>query len=277
MSATVTNLKAATGVADDRLSAHNPNGAGNLTAMSDFLIDAVGIWDSANAVWDATLATDESGDYEDGDNFTVKFQVSRKDVPNVGTKGSEFWLQQVFDSGNLVFLENLNYNNATTINTTTDRYTYELDFTINGAGVVTVHVKIDEALNASATNHNTDLTYTSSNDSDVTVRDNTPKMDRLDYTKTASGETRFDVYLYDPDDLITEHVDFDVGTAGVDHDETCNGCDFVSWTYNHGVTTQQSKNIDLTLRDGSGGTIEQSVTVSWETDTNGQTCITSWC
>jgi hypothetical protein len=277
MSATVTNLKAATGVADDRLSAHNPNGAGNLTAMSDFLIDAVGIWDSANAVWDATLATDESGDYEDGDNFTVKFQVSRKDVPNVGTKGSEFWLQQVFDSGNLVFLENLNYNNATTINTTTDRYTYELDFTINGAGVVTVHVKIDEALNASATNHNTDLTYTSRNDSDVTVRDNTPKMDRLDYTKTASGETRFDVYLYDPDDLITEHVDFDVGIAGVGHDETCNGCDFVSWTYNHGVTTQQSKKINLTLRDGSGGTIEQSVTVSWETDTNGQTCITSWC
>jgi hypothetical protein len=271
MSATVTNLKAATGIADDRLSAHNPNGTGNLTAISDFLIDAVGIYDSPNATWNATLDTDETGDYEDGDSFTVKFQVSRKNGR------SEFWLEQVFDSNNLVFLENLDYNGATTITTNTDRYTYELDFTITGTGVVTVHVNIDESLNSSATNYNTDLTYTSNNDSDVTIRDNTPKMDRLDYARTASGETRFDVYLYDPDDLITEHVDFDVDLTGVDHDETCNGCNFVSWTYNHGITSQQSKNINLTLRDGSGGTVEQDVTVSWETDRNGQTCISSWC
>lgn len=39
---TMTELKTATGIADDRLSAHNPGGTGNPTKMSDFLIDAIG-------------------------------------------------------------------------------------------------------------------------------------------------------------------------------------------------------------------------------------------
>lgn len=39
---TISNLKSATGIADDRLSAHHPNGAGNTTAMGDFLTDAIG-------------------------------------------------------------------------------------------------------------------------------------------------------------------------------------------------------------------------------------------
>ena len=39
---TITNLKAATGIVDDRLSAHHPNGAGNETALGDFAIKALG-------------------------------------------------------------------------------------------------------------------------------------------------------------------------------------------------------------------------------------------
>lgn len=39
---TRTNLKGATGIADDRLSAHHPNGAGNQTAMGNFLITDFG-------------------------------------------------------------------------------------------------------------------------------------------------------------------------------------------------------------------------------------------
>lgn len=35
---TMTNLQSATGIADDRLSAHNPNGAGNQTKFRDFLV-----------------------------------------------------------------------------------------------------------------------------------------------------------------------------------------------------------------------------------------------
>ena len=37
----ITTLKQMTGIADNRLSAHNPNGAGNATAMGDFLTAAV--------------------------------------------------------------------------------------------------------------------------------------------------------------------------------------------------------------------------------------------
>jgi hypothetical protein len=41
---TIDRLKAATGIADDRLSAHHPNGAGNQTKTSDFFIGGVGSW-----------------------------------------------------------------------------------------------------------------------------------------------------------------------------------------------------------------------------------------
>jgi hypothetical protein len=39
---TIDRLKAATGIADDRLSAHHPNGAGNEASMGDFLVFRVG-------------------------------------------------------------------------------------------------------------------------------------------------------------------------------------------------------------------------------------------
>jgi len=45
---TMTNLKAATGIADDRLSAHHPNGTGNETAMGDFLVGGLGRDTDAN-------------------------------------------------------------------------------------------------------------------------------------------------------------------------------------------------------------------------------------
>jgi hypothetical protein len=38
----ISALKGATGVADDRLSAHNPNGTGNQTKIGDFIINALG-------------------------------------------------------------------------------------------------------------------------------------------------------------------------------------------------------------------------------------------
>jgi hypothetical protein len=39
---TITNLKSSTGIADDRLSAHHPNGTGNQTKFGDFLITDIG-------------------------------------------------------------------------------------------------------------------------------------------------------------------------------------------------------------------------------------------
>lgn len=42
---TITNLKTATGIADDRLSAHRPNGAGNQASFGDFVCKAVGYQD----------------------------------------------------------------------------------------------------------------------------------------------------------------------------------------------------------------------------------------
>lgn len=283
---TITNLKAATSIADDKLSAHNPNGSGNVTAMSDFLVDAIGIWDSANAQWLQTLERESpDGTYEDGDTFKLYFQVERADLPSGADKG-RFWPEQIYnESGFRAFIENLSYTSySTTVNS--ERIKVVLEFAIDGAGGVEYHILPEGDLNQHAINYLASgaggsgdrLTYDSGNDGDVTIRSNQAAMDCLQYTKTTSGETRFDVELYDPDNTINEYVEFDVGPTGTDHTDTDSNDDgFATWdAYDHGVTTIETKSIELTLRDGAGGTIIQQDTVNWETDTNGQTDISSF-
>jgi hypothetical protein len=54
---TITNLKSATGIADDRLSAHHPNGAGNETSMGEFALDDLGGGGNNNAIGSPPLET----------------------------------------------------------------------------------------------------------------------------------------------------------------------------------------------------------------------------
>lgn len=70
---TLSNLKNATGIADDRLSAHHPNGAGNTTSLGDFAVEDIG-WDN------------------DGDTFIENLQFSSKSIyklPCVEVNGSD--------------------------------------------------------------------------------------------------------------------------------------------------------------------------------------------
>lgn len=58
---TMSRLKAATGIADDRLSAHHPNGAGNEASMGDFLVFRVGR--STGRSFYSTQTVTESSDF----------------------------------------------------------------------------------------------------------------------------------------------------------------------------------------------------------------------
>lgn len=73
---TMTNLKSATGIADDRLSAHHPNGAGNEVAFSDFVGKAIGNLSKTGVeerLIPITLyqgsANKASGSYDSNDNW----------------------------------------------------------------------------------------------------------------------------------------------------------------------------------------------------------------
>lgn len=87
---TMTNLKSATGIADDRVSAHHPNGTGNETAMGDFVVNDVGGGDSAPTSGtfassflfpdklvkkDGTVYNQPSGSYDSNDEFVFTDRV----------------------------------------------------------------------------------------------------------------------------------------------------------------------------------------------------------
>ena len=80
---TISNLKGATGINDNRLSAHNRNGAGSTTRFSSFIIGALGTFDSeATPQWQATMIRDGSGTLNNGDTFDCLIEVG-------GTSGLE--------------------------------------------------------------------------------------------------------------------------------------------------------------------------------------------
>jgi hypothetical protein len=71
---TMTNLKSATGIADDRLSAHHPNGTGNTTSMGDFLTNHIGRR-VASPEWEQGMTTDINGDPYGSNGFDTRLSI----------------------------------------------------------------------------------------------------------------------------------------------------------------------------------------------------------
>lgn len=259
----VPNLQNATGINSNNLSDFNPDGSGT-TSMSDFLIDAVGKWDSANAQWLANLyRTSADGLYEIGDTIKIAFQIEHADIPNE-SHGSQFWFDQVFTSNYISTIDNLSFQSASTgteAYVSTERTEIILTFEVTGTNSVLVGVTVDEALNQHAINHNTELLYDSTNDGNVTIRDDTPQMESLRVYGQSDGsggtDIDFTVELYDPADKINDYLEWDVGLAGVDEGRNVDGQTQATWTKNYPESADGAdETITVTLRDGSGGTIQ---------------------
>jgi len=95
---TMTNLKSATGIVDDRLSAHHPNGAGNITAMGDFFVPGLGAFQDVDGdtlqefvpEWiEIAAPSQDNADSQDpadpaldiGDLFKIKVQLHDRPAP----------------------------------------------------------------------------------------------------------------------------------------------------------------------------------------------------
>jgi len=166
---TITNLKGATGIADDRLSAHHPNGSGNETALGDFSIRALGHELSAGDLTRLLRPVQVtvngsvqsiSGSYDtqnppffDFDGFVLdprnpdKFTL-RIDLPT-GQRGQHA-IQQILRDGN--GLSSDVEDNAKLINRTANTNSIDLQYEVTGFINLQVGVTFDDGMNVNAEN-----------------------------------------------------------------------------------------------------------------------------
>lgn len=162
---TVTNLKGATGISDDRLSAHHPNGAGNTTKMEDFSIRALGHDLSAGDLTRllrpvAVNGNSISGSYDSqdppwyvfdnvvldpaaSDTFTVRVHLPS------GQKG-QYAIEQILRDGTGLS-EDVN-GNVSLINKTVNANSIDLQYEVTGYVNVQVGVTFADGMNVNAEN-----------------------------------------------------------------------------------------------------------------------------
>jgi len=166
---TITNLKAATGIADDRLSAHHPNGAGNETALGDFSIRALGHELSAGDLTRLLRPVQVtvngsvqsiSGSYDtqnppffdfsgvtldprNPDKFTIRI-----DLPP-GQRGQHA-IQQILKNGNGLTADV--ESNAKLIGRTVNTNSIDLQYEVTGFINLQVGVTFDDGMNVNAEN-----------------------------------------------------------------------------------------------------------------------------
>lgn len=266
---TLSNLKSATGIADDRLSAHNPSGPGNTTSLGDFLIDNIGRFDSSNLVWVTDLERVNPGSpkilakgISGHDQFEVEIQFSfaadgllwapaiGRDGNNLTATGSDF----------------IELSRTVTSNSATNtRGALKVTCEVDAFNSIFFQATLSGALNNDATNHNTSLIYDSTNDSQTEVLSDSPRVTEITLTQFDSVNDEIDllVDVYDPNNqLSTPFIDFDINPNNQLARVTAGG--------SFSLPTFQATNLDLStissnndphtvrtiLRDGSGGTIE---------------------
>lgn len=267
---TVSNLKAATAIADDRISAHHPNGAGNTTSLGDFLIDAIGRWDSGNGVFVTDLKRVGSGVLAQGTQNNDVFEVDIDYQFPAGAPG-DHWREQiglrkvtgVGASGGLSTIgsdfNELNRSAAAGGNTQPGN-TVRVKCEVTAFSNVVFNAELKGGLNDDATNHGTLLIYDASNDPDTDVWDDSARIYRIEGSENSVGD-QLDLlfYLYDPNSNLTDPIadwainpnqqigkitgtaSFNLGTANDTADISV-----IS-------SSNNPHNFEVNLRDGVGG------------------------
>lgn len=132
---TITNLKSATGIADDRLSAHHPDGAGNETAMGDFACKAVGNFNNLGEkrrLLPCVLYDDQGVGGSYNSNYDFVFNTGdgpiRPGIPfeifieayDGGDLG-KFFVEQILQDGGLVIDNDLTSSDVNILNITKNK------------------------------------------------------------------------------------------------------------------------------------------------------------
>lgn len=267
---TVSNLKAATGIADDRISAHHPNGAGNTTAMGDFLIDAIGRYDSSNGVFVTDLNRVGSGVLAQGtQNDTFEVDIDYQ-FP-AGASGVH-WREQIgfrkvtgtSASGGLSTIGS-DFNelsrSAVSGGSSQPGNTVRVKCEVAGFSNIVFNAELKGGLNNDATNHATLLIYDASNDPNTTVWDDSARIYRIEGNESSGGDSLSLTFsLYDPDNNVSTPVaDWEINPS-TNIPDISGTASFSSGTANDTAdvsqlsSTNNPHTVEVVLRDGAGGT-----------------------
>jgi hypothetical protein len=198
---TITNLKSATGISDNRLSAHSRDGAGSNVSFGEFIIGALGRF-NASDVWVKDLERVGSGQLSFGDTFQVIVEVGDENELE-GAAHAEA-LDQILDrSAN--WTDDTNVTNGCSIDSfeadlTNDRILVNCTVGAND-GSLDVGVSFDDGMhNTNVTHLGETLTFATSN-----VEETTPRISEVALTITDNSDafgSSYDVEatptLYDP-------------------------------------------------------------------------------
>jgi hypothetical protein len=153
---------------------------------------------------------------------------------------------------------------------------------VQGFGSVYITVRQIGDLNSHATNHDTVLEYDSADDPNTEVRTASPAMDKVDISgDPTNDEQLFTVELYDPNDQINAHVQFDVqSTAPPNAVKDADGQQNASYLHSY-ISGDEGLTEDIVIElydgpPGSGGTLVQSETVTFGYGADGQVTFTNW-
>jgi len=201
---TMTNLKSATGIVDDRLSAHHPNGTGNQTPFGDFLIDEIG-----NATQGTTLNRDgghtlHPPDSDNGVSGEILNVILEVFTTPEGTNDN-FWPVQIAPQGLVVdqaTSSNLSLIEFTIIDATTNaQITMHARFRHTSTGSVDAVLRMEDGLNTDIPNYNVQLS-TGTITNAVTSSD-VPALLDSSFNEVSSSTIDFTIQAYDPESTIS--------------------------------------------------------------------------
>lgn len=280
---TMTALKGATGIADDRLSAHHPNGAGNETAFSDFFVFDIGRDDGGGAfVTDLRAGADNNpltntpGEVQLGDFFFVL----------VEHLSNPFWDTQIGLNGSslvVVTTSNVSVESRSILDGTSDGDTggvIGVRCEVTGTGTGYLKLKLQDGYNTDANNYNTSLVWDSSVDPNASIRDASDiGVDNVIVNSSGGGtgtiQKDITVNFWDPNDHVAEldiainrgakscsyqNTDTSIPTANSD------GIRSDSYTafFDESTCEGNTYTLDIKLRDSNGNqeeSYQESITI----------------
>jgi hypothetical protein len=227
---TISNLKSATGIADDRLSAHHPNGTGNETAKSEFITSKVGMpYGPQPDNWKGEIElVSVPACLGPGNRFTVRTYAD-VDLPGIPAQpsvtdthyGQQILKRLVSNSLSVTNAARKSLTVGRSSNIEGNRVVYiDAEYEVTGYGVSDVDITLNDPYNGTAGNMGAQMPLSQDDTSGTSIPEVTsqnqidlltdqPKWDQLIVTFESDpvGENiqySATVQLHDPNDKITD-------------------------------------------------------------------------
>jgi len=193
---TLSNLKGATAINSNDLSDHGPSGATSVS-IGDFVISAIGRDQQGGFGTDLRSRGESStypGQIQVGDEFYVIVEVLESSV------GGGFWIEQIgFQSGSVSIdaTSDIQVLNRQVYTENGQTYlAYYCEVTGTGTGVLKTTMK--DGFNTHAQNYNTQLTWDSSVDPNVSIRGGAPEVESVTFTDNPDSTFHAEALFWDP-------------------------------------------------------------------------------